>query len=119
MDDVPQWLIDMPASNVGKLICEDGRVCTAGSRGVGIVRDRTVEIWPQYKLESAGVHPVSVVNPVAPDADIAVAAGDFLVNHDGSLRVASAEESLTMDVIARSHETYSGPPKLIKASIWL
>jgi hypothetical protein len=51
--------------------------------------------------------------------DITVAMGDFLVLHEGHMRVATSEESLTMDMIARARETYSGPPKLIKVSVWL
>jgi phosphotransferase system IIA component len=66
----------------------------------------------------SGECPAFVVAAV-PEADTAVNVGDFLINVDGSLCVATEEESLTMAVIVRAREQYAGPPKLVLVSVWL
>lgn len=74
---------------------------------------------PPAATEAPATEPAPAAVVVEEPA-ITVAVGDFLVLHtDGHLRVATHDESLTMDVIARCRENYSGPPKLVLVSAWL
>jgi hypothetical protein len=120
--EAPQWLLEMDPSMAGKCVDEAGVLATDPARVYAVVVDNGASIWPRMGLSMSGGCLASVVLPgVDPEIvlDIAVSVGDFLVLHEGHLRVASAEESLTMDVVARARETYAGPPKLVKVSVWL
>jgi hypothetical protein len=123
---VPPWLLDASAL-LGKCVDSDGKVVVGEAAIYGIVEDCGISIWPRYKINYSGEHLVMLMEP-APEAteldqepvepDVAVLVGDFLVNVDGRLKVATAE-SLRMAVVARARESYSGPCKLVLASIWL
>jgi hypothetical protein len=117
---VPLWLLD-EASIVPKVgMCVDklGSVVVGTGPIYGLVYDVGAQYWPRYNIKYSGECLASVVSAV-PSDDITVAVGDFLINYDGNLKVATEEESLTMAVVARAREDYIGPPKGVLISVWL
>jgi hypothetical protein len=116
----PQWILDLTEADgkTGKCVDKDGDLVLGDGAVYGIVKDCGIFYWPRYCAVYSGECPAFVVG-AEPGANITVNVGDFLINVNGSLRVATVEESLTMAVVARAREQYTGPPTLVLVSVWL
>jgi hypothetical protein len=99
--DASVWL-----PKVGKVVMANDEICTmaADAKCAGVVTDITDDYVPRLQVKSSGLHPAIVCNPTG---DLSVTMGDYLVNHDGRLRLGTTAEAESRAVCAHAYETHT------------
>ncbi len=107
---------------VGKIVMLNGDVCPmeCDTKCAGVLIDITDYWIPRFQTKATGTHPAIVCNPTG---DLAITIGDYLVNYDGRLRLATAEEAAGQAVCGRANETHVAEAgvteAVLKVSMWL